>query len=215
MSRSRTAAAIVAGAAACLLLSSCAGTTPGSANPVPSSPASATPSGNQADSDVPKVAGAPLDAGKYATDPCGLVPANVLSSLKYTDPGQYHPKGSTVDTQAGPSCDWTLRGEGTGLQVIVGTGNRERGAGGLAGYYAAYREGRPIKFLERAPDTEGYPTIYVDISDRRARGNCAIAVGVADDLAIGVQAEGYRGQDDSCAAATQAAAAAIKTLKGA
>ncbi|SFW81762.1 DUF3558 domain-containing protein [Amycolatopsis australiensis] len=215
MTRNGRAAGLLTAAAACLLASACTGTTTGSALPASSESAPAASSSAQADPDVPKVEATPLDAGKYATDPCGLVPGDVLTPLRYTDPGKYVPRGNTLDTEAGPSCRWTIHGEGIGLQMIVGTGNRDRGAGGLAGYYAGYRAGTLIKFLERAPDIEGYPAIYVDISDRRANGNCAIAVGVADDLAIGVQAEGYQGQDDSCGAATQAAAAAIKTLKGA
>ncbi|MDX3195839.1 DUF3558 domain-containing protein [Streptomyces sp. MN03-5084-2B] len=215
MSRNGKAGGLLVAAAACLLVSGCTGTTPGSASPAPSESAPAGSSSAPADPDVPKVTAAPLDLGKYATDTCGLVPASVLTPLRYTDPGKYVPRGNTLDTKAGPSCRWTIHGEGIGLQVIVGTGNRDTGAGGLAGYYAGYRAGKVLKFLERAPDTDGYPTIYVDISDRRANGNCAVAVGVADDLAIGVQAEGYQGKDDSCGAATQAAAAVIKTLKGA
>jgi hypothetical protein len=212
------ASAVLAGAvsiSACLLVSACTTTTGGAASPAPSGSDSPAPSSGQTDPDVPKVQAAPLDVGKYATDPCALGPADVLTPLRYTDPGKYKPKGDTSDTAAGPSCGWTIHGEGIGLQVIVGTGNRDDGAGGLAGYYAAYRSGVLIKFLEHAPDIEGYPAIYVDISDRRARGNCAIAVGVADDLAFGLQAEGYQGQDESCDVATQAAAAVIKTLKGA
>jgi hypothetical protein len=199
---------------ACLVVSACTVSTGGAANPAPSA-VDSSPSAGQADPGVPKVQATPLDAGKYATEPCALVPADVLTPLRYTDPGRYKPKGETSDTKAGPSCGWTIHGEGIGLQVIVGTGNRDNGAGGLAGYYAAYRSGPLIKFLESAPDIEGYPAIYVDISDRRANGNCAIAVGVADDLALDVQAEGYEGRDDSCGVATQAAAAAIRTLKGA
>ncbi|WP_328454916.1 DUF3558 domain-containing protein [Amycolatopsis sp. NBC_00438] len=218
MKVTRTAPGLAVGGilvSACLLLSACTTTTGGAASPAPSESESSAPPTASADPEVPKVQAAPLDVGKYATDPCALVPAGVLTPLRYTDQGDYLPKGDAPDTAAGPSCRWKIRGEGIGLQVILETGNRESGQGGLAGLYAAYRSGVLIKFLERAPDIEGYPTIYVDISDRRANGNCAIAVGVADDLSIGVSAEGYQGQDDSCGAATQAAAAAIKALKGA
>lgn len=210
--------ALLAGAAsisAGLLLAACTTTTGGAASPAPAASDSTAPSSGSADPEVPKVTAQPLDAGKYTTDTCALVPPDVLGSLRYADAGEFRPQGATSDTAAGPSCGWTIHGEGIGLQVILGTGNREKGVGGLAGFYAAYRDGKLIKFLEHAPDIEGYPSIYVDISDRRADGSCAIAVGVADDLAIDVQAEGYQGQDDSCGAATQAAAAAIKTLKGA
>jgi hypothetical protein len=86
----------------------------------------------------------------------------------------------------------------------------------LAGIQAAYeRPNNPIKFLERAPDIDGYPAVYFDTHDRRAAGNCSMAVGVADDLAVSVFSEGYEGQQDSCDAAQGAAAAIVKTLKGA
>jgi hypothetical protein len=157
----------------------------------------------------------PLDAGKYTSDTCAVLPQDLLASLKYTDPGKYQAKGNTPFTAAGPSCSWKIKGEGIGLQVILGTGNRERGAGGLAGSYAAYRSGTIARFLERAPDVEGYPAIYFDVQDERPMGTCGLVVGIADDLSFSVQAQGYQGQDDSCAAAAQAAAGVVKTLKGA
>ncbi|MEA5361394.1 DUF3558 domain-containing protein [Amycolatopsis sp., V23-08] len=195
------------------LTAACTSTTGGAASPAPSASASAgapTP-----DPEVPKVPGPPLDAGKYVAETCSIVPKDVLASLRYTDAGEYQPQGNTPTSQAGPTCLWKLRGEGIGLSVILGTGNRERGAGGLAGAYAAYRRGVITRFLERAPDVEGYPAIYVDVQDERSMGSCGLDVGIADDLAFDVYAQGYQGQDDSCAAANQVAASIIKTLKGA
>ncbi|WP_329047560.1 DUF3558 domain-containing protein [Amycolatopsis sp. NBC_01488] len=194
------------------LLAGCTSTTGGAASPAPS--ASAAAGTSSADPDVPKVAH-PLDAGKYATDPCGLVPKDLLATLRYTDAGEPHQAGDTPLTKAGPSCAWKIQGEGIGAQVILGTGNRDNGAGGLAGQYAAYRSGKVVRFLERAPDVEGYPAIYFDAADERSMGTCTMAVGIADDLSFSVQAQGYQGQDDSCGTATQLSAAVIKTLQGA
>ncbi|MDS0137030.1 MULTISPECIES: DUF3558 domain-containing protein [unclassified Amycolatopsis] len=196
------------------LATACSPTTGGVASPAPSSSAPAGTS-SPVDPEVPKVTQPPLDAGKYASDPCGLVPKDLLASLRYTDPGKYTPQGDTPATAAGPSCLWKLSGEGLGLSAALGTGNREQGAGGLAGAYAAYRSGKITKFLERAPDVDGYPAIYVDVQDERALGSCGLDVGIADDLAFNVYAQGYQGQDDSCAVASQVAASIIKTLKGA
>ena len=140
---------------------------------------------------------------------------DVLTPLRYTDAGEYQAKGDTAFTEAGPSCAWKLRGEGIGLSVTLATGNRDRGAGGLAGLYAGYRNGRLIRFLERAPDVEGYPAIYYDPLDERAMGSCGMGVGIADDLSFDVYAQGYQGADDSCGVANQVAASIIKTLKGA
>ncbi|MEV4050527.1 DUF3558 domain-containing protein [Amycolatopsis sp. NPDC049688] len=195
------------------LATACTSETGGAASPAPGTSASTGTS--QADPEVPKVTQPPLDAGKYAADTCGLLPQDLLASLKYTDAGEYHPAGNTPLTAAGPSCSWKIKGEGIGLQVILGTGNRDNGVGGLAGTYAAYRQKKLVRFLEPAPAVEGYPAVYAGVQDERSRGTCAMDVGIADDLSFSVQAQGYQGQDDSCAAAAQAAAGVVKTLKGA
>ncbi|MEV7095183.1 DUF3558 domain-containing protein [Amycolatopsis sp. NPDC051045] len=201
--------------AVCALVAGCTPTTGGTAQPVdtPSSPGTAaqpSPSGN-----VPKVA-VPLDATKFVGDPCGLVPKELLSQLRYTDAGKPLPRDNAPERQSGPSCGWQIRGDGTSVLVILGTGNRDAGAGGLAGIQAAYeRPNGLFKFLEPAPDIEGYPALYFDIRDRRPNGNCSMALGIADDLAVSIFAEGYEGQQDSCDVAQRVAAGTVKTLKGA
>jgi hypothetical protein len=199
----------------CALLAGCSPTTGGTAQPVnsPSSPAASSqpgPSGN-----VPKVA-TPLDAAKFAEDPCGLVPKDLLAQLRFTEPGKLRPGGATPEGQSGPSCGWQIRGDGLSVLVILGTGNRDAGAGGLAGIQAAYeRPNSLFKFLEPAPDIEGYPALYFDTRDRRPIGNCSMALGIADDLAVSIFAEGYEGQQDSCDVAQRVAAGTVQTLKGA
>ncbi|MGW3965371.1 DUF3558 domain-containing protein [Amycolatopsis sp. NPDC005003] len=196
-------------AAVLLLLAGCSPETTGTASPAPSSSAS---SGAAPNADVPKVP-APLDVGKYTSKPCDIVPVPVLSSLRFTDAGDTQLRDDGLGAP-GPSCSWKILGEGVSMQVIIGTGNRDRGVGGLAGLYGAHERGQ-FPFLERAPDVEGYPAIYVDKRDRRPIGNCSIGVGVADDLVVGVYSGGYEGAEDSCAAAQKVAAAIITTLKGA
>ncbi|MFJ1759703.1 DUF3558 domain-containing protein [Amycolatopsis sp. NPDC088138] len=194
------------------LATACTTTTGGTASP--STAGSSATDAPSADPDVPKVA-VPLDPGKYVSDTCAIVPPDVLTPLRYTDPGVYQAKGDTAFTEAGPSCSWKLRGEGIGLSVTLATGNRDRGAGGLAGLYRGYENKTLIRFLERAPDVEGYPAVYYDIADARSTGNCGLGVGIADDLTFDVYAQGYQGPDDSCGAANQVAASIMKTLKGA
>jgi hypothetical protein len=194
------------------LATACTTTTEGTASP--STAGSSATGAPSADPEVPKVP-APLDASKYVGDTCAIVPKDVLTSLRYTDPGVYQAKGDTPFTKAGPSCAWKLRGEGIGLLVTLGTGNRDRGAGGLAGLYAGYRNKTYVRFLERAPDVEGYPVVYWGIVDERPKGSCGLDVGIADDLTFDVYAQGYQGPDDSCGVATQVASSIIKTLKGA
>ena len=196
----------------CLVSVACSSEKGGTATPAQTGTSS---SASSADPNVPKVS-VPLDVSKFESNPCQIVSKDVLSSLQYTDPGKYYPRDDKVaDRKAGPSCAWTLRGEGVSLQVVIGAGNRDRGTGGLAGLYAAHENGTLLKFLEPAPDVEGYPAIYLDTSDRRPQGNCGLQIGVADDLAIDVATEGYQGKSDSCGAAQQVAAAIVKTLKGA
>ncbi|MFJ9786991.1 DUF3558 domain-containing protein [Amycolatopsis sp. NPDC101161] len=211
-------ASVLSGAlvVACALAAGCTSETGGTANAVTpdSSPGTSSSAAGPTGS-VPKVT-TPLDVTKYENDTCKLVPDDELTRLKFTDPGEPRPRDSNPENLSGPSCGWKIRGEGLSLLVILGTGNRDAGAGGLAGIKAAYeRPNGPYKFFEPAPDVEGYPAVYFDIRDRRAIGNCSMAIGVADDLAVSVFSEGYEGQQDSCDAAQGAAAAIVKTLKGA
>ncbi|WIX91652.1 DUF3558 domain-containing protein [Amycolatopsis sp. DG1A-15b] len=200
---------LAGGVAAALLLAGCSPETTGTATPAPSGSAPASASAN---ADVPKVA-TPLDPSKYVSKPCDIVPGSVLSSLRFTEPGHTQLQDDQFGA-AGPGCGWKISGEGVSMQVIIGTGNRDRGAGGLAGLYGAHESGQ-FPFLEPAPAVDGYPAVYVDKRDRRPIGNCVLDIGVADDLAINVYAGGYEGAEDSCAAAQQVASAVITTLKGA
>lgn len=212
-----TRASVLAGAAlaACALLAGCTSTTGGSAQPVDSASPAETASQPAPSGEVRKVT-APLDAGKFAGDPCGLVPKDLLSRLGYAEPGDPRPQDSSPERQSGPSCGWQIRGVGTSVLVILGTGNRDAGAGGLAGIQAAHeRPNSLIKFLAPAPDVDGYPALYFDTRDRRPDGNCTLALGIADDLAVSVFAAGYQGQQDSCDVAQRVAAGTVKTLKGA
>jgi hypothetical protein len=202
-----TAAAVVA--ALGIMLAGCTSEAPGTASPAPTTAGS---SSAPADPNVPKVP-APLDVSKYVGDPCSIVPAAALSALRFTDAGKS--QAFEGGQGAGPNCGWQIRGDGQSMQVIIATVNRDQGTGGLAGLYAAHQSGQLLKFLEPAPDVEGYPAIYIDTRDRRPAGNCSLDVGVADDLAIAVNSGGYQGQQDSCDAVQQVAAAVIKTLKGA
>lgn len=206
----RLPARLTAGAVvSALLLAGCSPEKTGTASPVSSSSA---PSAATSDPDVPKVS-APLDAARYEAKPCDIVPAATLASLRFTGPGKAQQKDDEFSA-SGPSCAWRVEGEGVSVLVIIGTGNRDRGTGGLAGLYGAHERGK-LPFLEPAPAVEGYPAIYVDLRDRRATGACSMNIGVADDLAIAVDSAGYQGEQDSCAAAQQVAAAIITTLKGA
>ncbi|WP_307793204.1 DUF3558 domain-containing protein [Amycolatopsis sp. MtRt-6] len=193
-------------------VTACTTTKDGTASP--SSTGSTSAGSSSGDPEVPKVS-VPLDASKYAADPCGLVPADVLTPLRLPVPGENRSTGNDAQTKAGPSCSWKIQGEGIGVLLTLGTANRDRGAGGLAGLYAGYKQRTFIRFLEPAPAVDGYPAIYYGLADMRSVGTCGLGVGIADDLAVDVYAQGYKNEDDSCGTAARIAAAMIKTLKGA
>ncbi|WP_101607608.1 DUF3558 domain-containing protein [Amycolatopsis sp. BJA-103] len=185
----------------------CTGETPGTATPTPGTSPSSASSAAPEDPNVPKVA-IPLDASAYVGDACKLLPAASAAELGFTEPGK--PRSETSN----PGCGWSIRGKADTLQIILGSGNREKGMGGLAGLHKAKKAGQ-LRFLEPGPDVDGYPTVYYGIQDRRAGGNCDLAVGVADDLTINTLAGGYGNEQESCGTAQKLASAVIKTLKGA
>ncbi|WP_340682146.1 DUF3558 domain-containing protein [Amycolatopsis coloradensis] len=199
-------------AAAALVLVSvavagCSGENPGTPSPSTGTASSPESSAAPQDPNVPKVAN-PLDASAYVGDACKLLPAAAAAELGFTQPGE--PGNETSN----PSCSWGIRGKADSLLIILGSGNREKGMGGLAGLHKAKEAGQ-LRFLEPGPEVDGYPTAYYGIQDRRAGGNCDLAVGVADDLAISTLAKGYDNEQDSCGTAQKLASAVIKTLKGA
>lgn len=188
-------------------LAACSSTIPGTGTAVPSG----QPSSTSRHPDVPRVA-RPLDVAAYQADPCKTVPQAAMTSLGFTAAGEPH-VGQSASEKAGPGCAW-IGSDGLSALLILETANRDKGTGGLTGQYTAKDSGA-LGFLEPAPDVDGYPAVYADLSDRRAKGNCALVVGIADDLAFSATTSGFQGQQGSCGAAQQIAAAVLKTLKGA
>ncbi|MEU4671492.1 DUF3558 domain-containing protein [Amycolatopsis sp. NPDC023774] len=195
-------------AAAAVVVTGCSAPAGGTAEPAPG-PASSSAAG---DPRAPKVA-QPLDPAAYLGKPCSLVPQSALTPLHYSGPGEATLAGSEF-AGAGPGCAWTIGAEGLSVQIVIGTGNRDQGIGGLAGIYRAQDSGQ-LGFVDPAPSVDGYPAVFSDLTDRRARGNCNLWVGLADDLAFAVAAQGYQGEQDSCQVAETVAGAVVGTLKGA
>ena len=133
-----------------------------------------------------------------------------MTGLGLTKPGELDVGTST--SKAGPSCDWVSNGKGSTVAIL--TGNRDRGAGGLVAVYRGKQAGL-YAYAEPAPDVEGYPAVYAQITDRRSAGECGIFVGIADDLTFTVKNSGFEGAQGSCDAVQKVAAAVVKTLKGA
>ncbi|MFD5090224.1 DUF3558 domain-containing protein [Amycolatopsis thailandensis] len=203
----RNRAAVAALVLVSVAVAGCTGETPGTPTPTPGTSATSGSSAAPNDPTVPKVK-VPLDASAYVGDVCKLLPAAAAAELGFTAPGEAKSEGSN------PGCSWQIRGKADSLLIILGSGNREKGMGGLAGLHKAKEAGQ-LRFLEPGPEVDGYPTVYYGIQDRRASGNCDLAVGVADDLAINTLAKGYDNEQDSCGKAQKLASAVIKTLQGA
>lgn len=197
------AALVVVGA---VVAAGCSAPTAGTAQPAPGSA-----SGTAPDSRAPKVTD-PLDPAAYLGKPCALVPESVLAPLRYPAQGEATVSGPFAE--AGPGCGWQIGAEGLSVQIIIGTGNRDQGMGGLAGIYRAKDAGQ-LGFVDPAPSVAGHPAVFSDLSDRRAHGNCTLWVGLSDDLAFATAAQGYQGEKDSCQVAETVAGAVVGTLKGA
>ncbi len=196
-------------------LAACSSENPGKPSPTTGAEVSSGRSSAPVNPDVPKVSVPLTVRDSFLTEPCTVVPQVDLTALGYVDAGR--PGGGAGGSEGtNPSCGWSMskQGKGNGLQVLIGTGNREKGTGGLAGFYQAKETGR-MKFVAPGPEVDGYPTVFYGLSDERAEGNCTMAVGVADDLAIGTLAKSYQGEQDSCETARKLASSVIKTLKGA
>ncbi|MFK0245873.1 DUF3558 domain-containing protein [Amycolatopsis azurea] len=207
----RNRAAVVALVLVSVAAAGCTGETPGTATPTPETSPSSASSAAPEDPNVPKVAN-PLDASAFVGDVCKLLSPAAAAELGFTEPGKS--SNDTSNDTSNPDCSWRIRGKADGLHVILGSGNRDKGMGGLAGLHKAKKSGQ-LRFLEPGPDVDGYPTVYFGLRDRRASGNCDLAVGVADDLAISAHAGGYDNEQQACGNAQKAVSAMIKTLKGA
>ncbi|SFI92631.1 MULTISPECIES: DUF3558 domain-containing protein [Amycolatopsis] len=181
------------------LLSGCS--QPQAGNPAPS------PTSSGAASAAPRVSN-PLDPSAYVGRPCDLVPPQLVSQLGFSDPTP-----TDADSPFGPGCGWIdvsgakPKNLSVGLQILRGERN-----GGLSAVYRT-RDAGGYAYADPT-DLSGYPAVFADTQDRRAQGKCSVYVGIADDLTFSAGVDGYSGQQDSCAAAEQVAAAVITTLQG-
>jgi hypothetical protein len=185
-----------------LALAGCSHSTTGSAAPVASS------AGAPASS-----ATAPaLDPEPYRSKPCDLLPAGLPASLGYHQPPTSDTTSQTATLVAGPACSWLMPTEPKMIQVQVLIKNRDANLPGLAKTFLQLQRG----LIAYADPTEvsGYEAAFADLTDERARGNCALVVAVSADEAVNARASGYSGAQESCDMAKQLAEAMIKTLQG-
>ncbi len=192
-----------------LVATSCADTEEGSAGPATSEAISTVESRGSE-----RGVSDPLDVSPYLSKPCGLVSAEMLdelgTSLQESEPRL--PENDKIAAQSGPYCSWSGEREGS-ISVAVASKNSERGMGGLRGLEALRDQGRFSLWDETS--VSGYPAVYLGVTDDRARGDCDLAVGIADDMTFSVTAISfYDNPQRACEVASEVAADVIRTLKG-
>lgn len=193
---------------AVLLAAACASTTDGEAQLGESGNNSSSPSADR------QRVSEPLDISAYLSDPCGLVSVEKLGELGFSPgDGEAHlPEDDEFAAQTGPACGWVGQGNGS-ISVIITSKNTERGVGGLEGLRALYEQGRYRLWEETF--VADYPAAYLGVSDARSRGDCNIAVGIADDMAFSVTASSFRDNPAmACQVADEVAVDVIENLKG-
>lgn len=163
-------------------------------------------------SGAPKVVNPIADTSRWEGDPCTVVPSNQLASagLTATAPQREDLPG------VGPGCYWEFDPD-TASGFSVSFASQGEGKG-LSNLYE-HKELGSAKVFEELPPVEGYPAIVIMLDeDRRAEGSCSVAVGIRDDLTVGVDmtadpsvAQGK----DPCGSAAKVAGLAVQTMKGA
>ena len=179
------------------LMGGCSATTAGT--PTADSSATSTPT---ASSEAQHVTN-PLDPTPYLSKPCDLVPQQLTAQLGVTQP--------KPDMSLGSFCGWISETDDKTLTVSIPTLTNGKN-GGIAAVYKA-RDAGGYRFADPT-EVSGYPAAFADTTDRRAQGKCTVYVGISDGVVFAAGVDGFRGQEDSCGAAQQVAAAVIATLEG-
>jgi hypothetical protein len=203
MSTAARISAVVFTIGATALLTACSQTTRGAATPDSSSVASASPGSNAA---------RPLNPEPYRDKPCDLLPAELPASLGYPQPGTPDTTSQAATVITGQSCSWLAPASSKTIQVQVLLENRDAGAPGLAHTFSEHDKGL-IAYADPT-SVSGYEAAFADLTDERARGNCALLVSVSSTETVVARASGYSGAQDSCDTAKQLAEAMVKTLQG-
>lgn len=168
--------------------------------PSPSGPASSDLPSDGA----PKVED-PVEADRFAQDPCA-----VFTQAQATELGVGHP-GKPRDSPLGTACTW--RNDGGGVIEFLWADKDPRG---LSGPYKANKAGK-YAYFEVLPDVAGLPAVAYDVVDTRAGGRCAVSVGLSDELMFSIvltQSHSKVGSVEPCAVAADVAGKAVRTIKG-
>lgn len=134
-------------------------------------PSSTSQSTGQLPSDgAPKVKN-PLDTGSFQQSPCQILTVAQTQELNLSA------QGEPGEGPLGLACAWSNRDTGGRIRIQWAV----KDGRGLSGDYAAHNAGRWAYFIEY-PDIEGFPGVASDLFDDRAKGACAVSVGVSDQV---------------------------------
>lgn len=206
---------VVAALLGVVVLVGCTSTSAGRAEPAPTgssdsetsatAPESSSPGAEPLPSDgAPKVEN-PLDTTKFQQDPCLALTAAQARELNVGA------QGKPVPAPLGKGCDW--RNSETGGHIYLQWA--EKDPRGLSAEYKANKAGTWAYFVE-LPKIEGYPAVARDISDRRDKGECLVAVGVSDKVSFqlgGTLSRANIGKKDACEVTVQVAGMMLRTMK--
>jgi hypothetical protein len=199
----RKAAYLAAIAVAGLSLTACSGSTPGNANPAPTTSPTGPSSGpSSSGSAVPQVA-TPLDVTKFEQSPCGVLTSTQAAQIANLTTSKLGDGATSL-----PICTWS---DDNHNAVDFGFVHGD----GLASAYQ-YQNSQS-GYFQIAPDILGYPAVFTGPSDSRGKGICTMYVGVRNDEVMTVDST-FRTTSpsyaDPCSATQKAAEAAMTTVKG-
>lgn len=120
------------------------------------------------------------------------------------------PPADHTDNAAGPGCGWTKPSTAAGINVAWMTGLKN----GLSDYYAK----KQTDAYQQPITIGGYPALIYDPIDVSPVGDCAIGVGIADNLAFDVHfivGSNRYGKQNPCDVAKIIAEDVLSNLKAA
>jgi hypothetical protein len=196
------------------LLGGCTTTSAGEPGPAPSAPARtespASPSisdgpDNLPSDGAPKVSN-PFDAARFEQDPCLALSASQADELNVVHPGEPY------DGTFGNACEWRGRNQSGGRAAIDFLSDEPRG---LSSVYRSNNRGE-LAYFEPLDEVAGHPMAAFGLDDtRKSVGDCAVAVGLTDELVVTVFLTLSRanvGHKDPCEIGSQVAEMMLTTM---
>jgi uncharacterized protein DUF3558 len=168
--------------------------------------ASTTTSGGLPSDGAPKVEN-PLDVSHFEEKPCDALTTEDAKELNVPATGEQSDNG------VGQTCAWNNGSTGGALGLSFLSKDKR-------GLSSVYREakGSDWPFFEPIDDIEGHPAVAYSPKQKNPTTDCAIGIGVTDQLSIAVYAalsDANVGKRNPCEAATQAAGMLMRTMEAA